>query len=75
MYQIDQIEVTWHKAASMKDLNLMMTPLGRQRHVPDRHGHLFREGPDPRLLQQAAPFQQQNVWVDETPAFKARHYR
>ena len=50
LYQIDQIEVTWHKAASIKDLDLMMTlwaanatfQIGTQTYV--------RDGPDPRLL-------------------------
>ena len=31
LYQIDPIEKTWHKAASLKNLNLFMSHLGAER--------------------------------------------
>jgi ketosteroid isomerase-like protein len=71
MYQIDQIEVTWHKAASTKDLDLMMTIW-----APDatfQIGTQTASGKDEirAMWAQSKPFQPQNDWVDETPSFKA----
>ena len=70
MYQIDQIEVTWHKAASVKDLDLMMSlwaanatlQIGTQTYSGTSQIRGF--------WTKAAPFQPQNDWVDETPAYK-----
>ncbi len=70
MYQIDQIEVTWHKAASTHDLDLMMSlwaanatlQIGTQTYSGTSQIRGF--------WTKAAPFQQQNDWVDETPAYK-----
>jgi ketosteroid isomerase-like protein len=73
MYQIDQIEVTWHKAASTKDVNLMMglwadnatfqvsttTLVGK-----DQIRNFF--------VTKAAPFKPGNNWVSDTPAYKIR---
>jgi ketosteroid isomerase-like protein len=72
MYQIDQIEVTWHKAASMKDLNLMMTIWADN--ATFQIGTLTYSGKDQirNFWAKAAPFNPENVWVDETPAYKAR---
>ena len=51
LYQIDQIEKTWHKAASTQDVDLMMSiwaPTTRR----SRSGRqtLRRQGADPELL-------------------------
>lgn len=72
MYQIDQIEVTWHKAASMKDLNLMMTIWADNATL--QIGALTYSGKNQirNFWATAAPFKPENVWVDETPAYKAR---
>jgi ketosteroid isomerase-like protein len=72
MYQIDQIEVTWHKAASIKDLNLMMTIWADN--ATFQIGTLTYSGKDQirKFWAKAAPFLKENVWVDETPAYKAR---
>jgi ketosteroid isomerase-like protein len=72
MYQIDQIEVTWHKAASIKDLDLMMT-LWADNATFQIGTHTY-SGKDQikSFWAAAAPFQTKNVWVDETPSYKAR---
>jgi ketosteroid isomerase-like protein len=72
MYQIDQIEVTWHKAASMKDLDLMMS-IWADNATFQISTHTYSGKDQIRAFwAQAAPFQPKNVWVDETPAYKAR---
>jgi SnoaL-like domain len=71
MYQIDQIEVTWHRAASTKDLDLMMTLWAAN--ATFQVGLNTYTGTDQlrSFWKTAAPFQKKNDWVDETPAFKA----
>jgi ketosteroid isomerase-like protein len=71
MYQIDQIEVTWHKAASIKDLDLMMTIWAPNATL--QIGTQTYKGTDQirGFWKEAAPFQTQNDWIDETPAYKA----
>jgi ketosteroid isomerase-like protein len=73
MYAIEQIEATWHKAASTHDVNRMMTlwapnatfNIGTQ----TLHGTAqLRDF----FAHKAAPFQPQNHWVSETPAYKIR---
>ena len=70
---ISQIEVTWHKASSTKDLNLMMSlwednatfTIGPQTYTGKAEIRNF-------FATKAGPFQPQNVWVSETPAYKLR---
>jgi outer membrane murein-binding lipoprotein Lpp len=71
MYQLDQIEVTWHKAASTKDLDLMMTLWAAN--ATFQVGLNTYTGTDQlrTFWSTAAPFQTKNHWVDETPAYKA----
>ena len=72
-YQIEQIEVTWHKASSTKDVDLMMTlwapnataTLGGQTYTGKDQIREF-------FATKAGPFQPQNHWVSETPAYKIR---
>lgn len=72
LYEIDQIERTWHQAASTHDLDLMMSIW-----APDA---TFTFGGDTykgkaairELFGQAGPFQSQNHWISDTPAFKIR---
>jgi hypothetical protein len=73
LYAIDQIEKTWHKASSTHDVDLMMTLW-----APDA---TFNNGtetltgkPEIRAFftHKAGPFQPQNHWVSETPAYKIR---
>jgi hypothetical protein len=72
LYQIDQIERTWHKAASTHNLDLMMSIWAP--------GATFLIGGNTyngkaairKVLSQAGPFQPQNHWVSDTPAYKIR---
>jgi hypothetical protein len=72
-YAIDQIEKTWHKAASTHNVNLMMTLW-----APDATFNIgtetLRGTKQIRnfFADKAAPFQPQNHWVSETPAYKIR---
>lgn len=72
-YAIDQIEKTWHKASSTKNVDLMMSLW-----APDA---TFNIGPDTLTGKaeirkffetKAAPFQPGNDWVSDTPAYKIR---
>ncbi len=71
MYQIDQIEVTWHKAASTKDLDLMMSLWANNATFQVKLRTLFGKAEIKNFWAQAGPFQTANDWVDETPAYKA----
>jgi len=73
LYAIDQIEATWHKAASTHDVDLMMSlwadnatfTLGtRQLTGKDQIRAFFAT--------EAAPFKPDNHWISETPAYKIR---
>jgi uncharacterized protein (TIGR02246 family) len=70
---IEQIEVNWHKAASTKDIDLVMSLFD-----PDATftlGSTVLRGTDEIrdfFVNEAAPFQPQNNWVSETPAYKVR---
>ena len=73
MYSIDQIEKTWHKAASTHNVNLMMTLW-----APDATFVIGTEVLKGRaqirnfFAHTAAPFQPQNHWLSDTPAYKVR---
>jgi ketosteroid isomerase-like protein len=73
MFQIDQIESDWHRASSTKNLNLMMSLW-----APDA---TFNIGTDVLTGKaeirkffetKAGPFQPQNHWLSDTPAYKIR---
>jgi ketosteroid isomerase-like protein len=71
-YAIDQIEKTWHKAASTQNVDLMMTLW-----APDA---TFNIGPETldgtqqirHFFNEAGPFQRGNHWVSDTPSYKIR---
>lgn len=73
MLAIDQIERTWHKAASTKNVDLMMTIW-----APDATFNLGTETLHGKaqirdfFTHKAGPFQPQNNWVSDTPAYKIR---
>jgi hypothetical protein len=71
MYQIDQIEVTWHKAASTHDLPLMMSLWAANATFQVKLRTLVGKNEIQSFWAQAGPFQPENDWVDETPAYKA----
>ena len=74
LYAIDQIERTWHRASSTQNVDLMMTIW-----APDA---TFTVGPGQTLsgkkairnffVTQAGPFQPENHWLSDTPAYKIR---
>jgi hypothetical protein len=72
LYSIDQIEATWHRAASRKNLDLMMT-LWAPNATFTLGGKTYKGKPAIReVLSKAGPFQPQNHWISETPAYKIR---
>jgi hypothetical protein len=72
LYRIDQIERTWHKAASKKNLDLMMT-LWAPHATFTFGGKTYTGKPAIRgVFAKAGPFQPQNHWESDTPAYKIR---
>jgi hypothetical protein len=73
LYEIDQIEATWHKAASTHDVDLMMSvwapgatfSIGTRELTGQDQIRAF-------FTTEAAPFKPENQWVSETPAYKIR---
>ncbi len=71
-YKIDQIEKTWHKAASKKNVDLMMT-LWAPHATFTIAGQTYRGKKAIRqVFTKAGPFQSQNHWESDTPAYKIR---
>ena len=72
LYEIDQLEKTWHKAASTHDLDLMMTIWAP--HATFTYGGETYSGKATirKLLANAGPFQPANHWISDTPAYKIR---
>jgi hypothetical protein len=72
-YAIDQIEKVWHQAASTHDVNKMMSlwapnatfNIGTETLSGSKQIKNF-------FATKAAPFQPQNHWVSDTPAYKIR---
>src|ERR1051325_5281260 len=70
LYQIDQIEKTWHKAASKKNLKLMMS-LWAPRATFTVSGKTYTGKTAIRhLFERSGPFQAQNHWLSDTAAYK-----
>jgi len=73
MFAIDQIERTWHRAASTHDVNLMMSlwapdatfNIGTQTLTGKAQIRSFWQ-------HTAAAFQPQNHWLSDTPSYKIR---
>jgi ketosteroid isomerase-like protein len=71
-YRIDQIEKTWHKAASRQNVDLMMT-LWAPKATFTIAGQTYRGRAAIRqVFAKAGPFQAQNHWESDTPAYKIR---
>jgi hypothetical protein len=73
IYAIDQIEVKWHKAASMKDVDLMMSLFATD--ATATFGTTNLAGKDEIrdfFVHKVGPFQPENNWVSDTPAYKIR---
>ena len=72
MYRIDQIEKTWHKAASRKNVDLMMS-LWAPKATFTIAGQTYKgKAAIRQVFAKAGPFQPQNHWESDTPAYKIR---
>jgi hypothetical protein len=72
LYQIDNIERTWHKAASAKNLDLMMS-LWAPNATETIGGKTYTGKAAIRaVFAKAGPFQPQNHWISDTAAYKIR---
>jgi ketosteroid isomerase-like protein len=72
LYQIDQIERTWHRAASTHNVDLMMS-IWAPNATWTAKGRTYTGAQEIRkVFEQAAPFQPQNHWISDTPAYKIR---
>lgn len=73
MRAIGQIEVSWHKASSTKDIDLIMS-LWADDAIATIGGQTYSEKAQIRnfFLTKAAPFKAENNWVSVTPAYKTR---
>ena len=72
LYQIDQIEQTWHRAASTHDIDLMMTIWAPDATFTFAGKTAVGKAAVRVALAAAGPFQPQNHWVSDTPAYKIR---
>ena len=72
MYAIEKIESDWHKAASTKNLDLMMSTWARNA-TATIAGQTYRGKAAIRaFFRKAAPFQRQNHWASDTATYKIR---
>jgi ketosteroid isomerase-like protein len=71
-YRIDQIEKTWHKAASKKDVDLMMTLWAPKATFTIAGKTYSGKKAIRQVFAKAGPFQAQNHWESDTPAYKIR---
>ena len=70
--QIENIERTWHKAASKKNLDLMMS-IWAPNATMTIGGETYTGMQAIRgVLAKAGPFQPQNHWISDTAAYKIR---
>jgi hypothetical protein len=72
LYQIDQLEQVWHKATSTHDVDLMMTLWAPDATFTFSGKTAVGKAAVRKIMEKAGPFQPQNDWVSETPAYKMR---
>ena len=72
LYEIDQVERTWHKAASTHDLNLMMSIWAPNATFTINGTTYTGKAAIRKFFEGAGPFQPQNHWESDTPAYKIR---
>jgi hypothetical protein len=72
LYQINQIEATWHKAASTKNVDLMMKIWAPHSSFTLGGKTTTGKAAIRKIFEKAGPFQPQNHWVSDTPAYKIR---
>jgi hypothetical protein len=71
LYAINQIEVNWHKAASTKNLDLMMSLWADNATFTTASQTYAGKDQIRAFFTKAAPFQAANNWVSDTPAYKS----
>lgn len=71
-YEIDQIERTWHQAASTKNLDLMMSIWAPNATFTIGGKTYTGKAAIRKVFSQAGPFQPENHWLSDTPAYKIR---
>jgi len=71
-YQIDQIEKTWHKAASTQNIDLMMTLWAPDATFNIATKTLHGRAQIRAFFKTAGPFLSGHHWVSDTPAYKIR---
>jgi ketosteroid isomerase-like protein len=72
LYRIDQIEKTWHKAASRKNVDLMMTLWAPKATFTIAGKTYTGKRAIRQVFAKAGPFQLENKWESDTPAYKIR---
>jgi hypothetical protein len=72
LYQIDAIEKTWHKAASLKNLDLFMSIWAPNATATLAGQTVTGKTAIRAVFAKAGPFQAKNHWVSDTPAYKIR---
>ena len=72
LYRIDQIEKTWHKAASSKKLDLMMSIWAPNATMTIGGATVTGKAAIRQVFAKTGPFQPQNHWVSDTAAYKIR---
>jgi hypothetical protein len=72
LYQIEQIEKTWHRAASTKNLDLMMSIWALNATMTIGGQTVTGKAAIRDLFSKAGPFQPQNNWISDTAAYKIR---
>jgi SnoaL-like domain len=72
LYQIERIEKTWHKAASTKNLDLMMSIWAQNATMTIGGSTVTGKVAIREVFAKAGPFQPQNNWVSDTPEYKIR---
>jgi len=71
-YQIDQIEKTWHRAASTHNIDLMMTLWAPDATFNIATKTLRGKAQIRAFFTTAGPFVPDHHWVSDTPAYKIR---
>lgn len=72
LYLIDQLEVKWHRATSKKDLALLMSLFAPKVTLGINGTTVVGKAAVRKVFLKAAPFQPQNHWESDTPAYKIR---
>jgi uncharacterized protein (TIGR02246 family) len=73
LYEIGQLERSWHQATSKKDIDLFMSLWAPNATMTVGPGQIYKGRDQIRRYFLAAPtFQPENHWISETPAYKIR---